>query len=451
MSESRPAGQDRKLPGATRLFYALPAAPLAALGLPLYALVPTYYTETIGLSIAAVGWVLLAVRLFDAVTDPLAGYVADRWRPAFGRRRALFALSLPLSALSALMLYWPPADAGLVYLTLWSLALSLSFTLSMVPYSAWGAELSEDYHGRTRLAATREIFTLVGTLVAIVMPFAIGFETTGFSGLAALGLTVAVSLPVLGALAIRRVPEPEDTTVSPLPLAAAMKEIAANRPFLRLLVAFFLNGLANGIPATLFLYFVSARLGLPDLRGPFLFLYFLCGIAGVPLASFVAGRIGKHRAWSLAMIAACAVFALAPLLPAGAVVGFGAVCVLTGILLGFDLVLPAAIQADVIDADTAASGDQRSGFYFAAWGLATKLSLAAGVGIVFPLLALAGFSTEPGAENSGDALFALAMLYAWLPVALKLVAIALMWNFPLGELEQTDLRSKIGTRAIKDR
>lgn len=449
MRDDAPAGEGRKETGRTRLAYALPAAPLAALGLPLYALVPTYYTETIGLSIAAVGWVLLAVRLFDALTDPLAGYVADRWRPAFGRRRALFALSLPISALSALMLYWPPADAGLVYLTVWSLALSLSYTLSMVPYSAWGAELASDYHGRTQLAATREIFTLIGTLVAIVMPFALGFETKGFSGLAALGVAVAISLPLLGALTVSRVPEPDDATVSALTLKAALKEIAANRPFLRLLSAFFLNGLANGIPATLFLYFVSARLALPDMRGPFLFLYFLCGIAGIPLASLVARKLGKHRAWSLAMIAACAVFAAAPLLPAGAMVGFALVCVLTGVLLGFDLVLPAAIQADVIDADTAASGDQRSGFYFAAWGLATKLSLAAGVGIVFPLLSLAGFSTEPAAANSDDALFALAMLYAWLPIALKLAAIALMWNFPLGETEQADLRSKIGARAGK--
>ncbi len=280
------------------------------------------------------------------------------------------------------------------------------------------------------------------------MPFALGFETKGFSGLAALG-TVAISLPLLGALTVSRVPEPDDATVSALTLKAALKEIAANRPFLRLLSAFFLNGLANGIPATLFLYFVSARLELPDMRGPFLFLYFLCGIAGIPLASLVAKKLGKHRAWSLAMIAACAVFAAAPLLPAGAMVGFALVCVLTGVLLGFDLVLPAAIQADVIDADTAASGDQRSGFYFAAWGLATKLSLAAGVGIVFPLLSLAGFSTEPAAANSDDALFALAMLYAWLPIALKLAAIALMWNFPLGETEQADLRSKIGARAGK--
>jgi GPH family glycoside/pentoside/hexuronide:cation symporter len=82
-------------------------------------------------------------------------------------------------------------------------------------------------------------------------------------------------------------------------------------------VAFFLNGLANGIPATLFLYFVSARLGLPDARGPLLFFYFLCAIAGVPLAAWVARKVGKHRAWCYGMLAACVAFAPAPLLPEG--------------------------------------------------------------------------------------------------------------------------------------
>jgi GPH family glycoside/pentoside/hexuronide:cation symporter len=118
-------------------------------------------------------------------------------------------------------------------------------------------------------------------------------------------------------------------------------------------VAFFLNGLANGIPATLFLYFVSDRLGLPDARGPLLFFYFLCAIAGVPLATWVARRFGKHRAWCYAMLVACAAFAPAPLLPEGSLVAFAIICAITGVLLGFDLVLPPAIQADVIDVDTA--------------------------------------------------------------------------------------------------
>lgn len=423
--------------------YALPAAPLAALGLPLYSLVPTYYTETLGLPIASVGWAVLLVRLFDAVTDPLAGYAADRINPGFGRRRLLFLLSLPIAALSALMLYWPADGAGVAWLTVWGMLTSLGFTLVVVPYSAWGAELVNDYHGRTRLTSAREGLTLVGTLIAIVLPFAIGFEQKGFSGLAVLGIAVAAMLLLFGSLTVWLVPEPVDTTKRRLPLLQSLSFLGANRPFLRLIAAFFLNGLANGIPATLFLYFVSARLLLPELRGPLLFLYFLSAIVGVPLAALAARKLGKHRAWSVAMIAACAIFSMAPFLSPGAAVPFALICAATGLLLGFDLALPPSIQADVIDADTAASGDQRSGLYFAAWGLATKLSLAAGVGIVFPLLGSFGFNPFPDAHNDETALFALAAIYAWVPVALKLAAIALMWNFPLDRTAQNELQARI--------
>lgn len=423
--------------------YALPAVPLAALGLPLYSLVPTYYTETIGLPIASVGWALLLVRLFDAITDPLAGYIADRINPPFGRRRLLFLLSLPIAALSALMLYWPADGAGVAWLAIWGMLTSLGFTLAVVPYSAWGAELVADYHGRTRLTSAREGMTLAGTLIAIVLPFAIGFEQQGFSGLAVLGVTIAIALPLFGGLTIWIVPEPANLTRKPLPLREALSCLGSNKPFLRLIAAFFLNGLANGIPATLFLYFVSARLQLPDMRGPLLFLYFLSAVAGIPLAAWAARRLGKHRTWALAMIIACVIFSAAPMLPPGALLPFALLCASTGLLLGFDLTLPPSIQADVIDADTAVSGDQRSGFYFAAWGLATKLSLAAGVGAVFPLLGFFGFDPATGAKNSANALFALAVIYAWVPVGLKLGAIALMWHFPLDETAQKELQSRI--------
>ncbi len=432
----------------TLLFYAAPALPLAALTLPLYIIVPTYYTEAIGLSFASVGAILLVIRIFDAVNDPLIGWVADRWRPAFGRRRSVFLLSLPLCAAAALMLFWPPLDAGAAYLGFWAAVLSVGFTGAMLPYSAWGAELSGDYAHRTRITGFREAFTLAGTLLAIALPFALGFEReTGPDGLALLGVAVATLLLILGALAAWRVPEPADHTVRPLGFKSGARAMAANAPFARLLAAYFLNGLANGIPATLFLYFVAVRLGAPEMRGPLLFFYFLAGIAGVPLALWAAGRWGKHRAWCMAMLVNCAIFALVPLLDQGDVLQFGAVCVATGLLLGFDLSLPPAIQADVIDVDTASSGEQRSGIYFAAWSLATKLSLALGVGIVFPLLALSGFDAAAGSDNASGAIRTLVTLYVVPAVVLKLSAIGLMWSFPLDVVEQSDLRRRIESRA----
>ena len=85
---------------------------------------------------------------------------------------------------------------------------------------------------------------------------------------------------------------------------------------LALIVAYFVNGLANGIPATLFLYFVSQILQSADMRGPMLFLYFLAGLAGVPAGVKLAGVIGKHRAWCWAMLVNCAIFALVCVAPA---------------------------------------------------------------------------------------------------------------------------------------
>lgn len=431
-----------RIPTSQLVLYALPAVPLAALTLPLYIIVPTFYAEVLGLSLGAVGTALLAVRLLDAFNDPLIGWLADRWRPRMGRRRAMLLASLPVAALSVVMLFWPPAGAGPAYLLIWGGVLSLGYTAAIVPLTSWGAEMAGDYKERARVAGFREGFTLAGTLVAIALPFAIGMDSAqGLHGLAVLGLVVAATLLVFGGLAVWRVPEPREYSRTRVKLGAGLAHMMRNEPFLRLILAFLVNGLANGIPATLFLYFVSDRLGLPELRGPLLFVYFLAGIAGMPLALAAARRLGKHRAWCIAMLFTCAVFAFAPLIGQGNWIAFGALALATGLTLGFDLALPAAIQADVIDVDTAASGEQRSALYFAAWSLATKLALALAVGIAFPLLAAFGF--EAGGQNDAKALAALAILYAWVPVALKLVAVALMWNFPLDERTQTSLRSRI--------
>src|SRR3954447_5576014 len=138
------------------LAYALPALPLAVLTLPFYVMVPQFYAQTLKLSLADVGQALLVVRLIDAATDPIVGVWADRTRPAFGRRRAWLALAAPIVAVSALMVFMPGPGADTFYLIAWSTLLSIGWTCALVPYSAWGAELSTSYAGRTRVAAYRE-------------------------------------------------------------------------------------------------------------------------------------------------------------------------------------------------------------------------------------------------------------------------------------------------------
>ena len=113
----------------TIALYALPALPLATLTLPLYSFIPIFYAEALGLSLASLGLVLFLVRLFDAVNDPLIGWMSDRFSTRltrrFGRRRSWFTTSIPLVMLGVWNLFWPLQDTTVIHVGLWTLVLSV--------------------------------------------------------------------------------------------------------------------------------------------------------------------------------------------------------------------------------------------------------------------------------------------------------------------------------------
>ena len=208
-----------------------------------------------------------------------------------------------------------------------------------------------------------------------------------------------------------------------------------------MIFAYLLNGLANGLAATLFVLFVDKGLGIPEKTDGLLLIYFLAGILSIPAWLAVSHRAGKHRTWIAAMLVNSAIFVLVPFLGPGDYFAFLIICIGTGFCLGADLVLPPSMQADVVDVDTAAGGGSRAGIYFALWGMATKLALALAVGIAFPVLDAAGF--DANGSNDTSALLTLALLYGAAPVVLKLVAIAIMHGFPLTEARQAELHRRI--------
>ena len=431
---------------ATLLAYSLPGLPIAMVGLPLYIYLPAYYAVDLGLGLGIVGAVLLAARLWDIVVDLGIGELSDRIHTRFGRRRPWLVLSLPIICLSVELLFRPVAPVSWTYLLVWTMALYLGWTMFLLPYGAWGAELSTDYHERSRISGSREVASVLGTLAAVTLPALIGGDQG--NALNGLALAILALLPPAVAIAVSTVSEPPPGPRQRQSLVEGYRVLARNRPFRRLILAYLFNGIANGLPATLFLMFVQYRLKSPAWAGALLLEYFLLGIASVPLWVMASKRSGKHRAWVAAMAIACLAFLVVPFLPEGEVVWFALVCVITGLCLGADLALPSSMWADVVDWDTAEMGTERAGLLFALWGVATKLALALAVGISFPLLELFGFT--PGtAATGGDAtsetggLFALAVLYAWVPVAFKAIAAILVFRFEIDAEAQADLRRRI--------
>ncbi|MGB0683319.1 MAG: MFS transporter [Magnetovibrionaceae bacterium] len=421
-------------------FYALPAFSLAMPTLPAYVFLPSFYAEDLGLGLALVGGLLLVARAFDVVTDPLVGLLSDRLPTRFGRRKPWIALGGLLAGFALVQLFSAPEAAGALHLLIWAVVLYLGWTLISVPYSAWGAELSGDYQERARITSWREAFQVFGILAAGSVPVIVtqqgGSQAEAMAALA--WVAVLAGGPAI-ALTLWRVREadvhhPTDQTRHPLTWASA-KTILANRPFARLLGAWFVNGLANGLPAVLFPLYLRDGLSADDQTKAILIaVYFAAAVFGMPLWPWAARHVSKHRLWCLAMVAACISFAFVPLIPEGGYLAFGLVCVVTGLALGADLALPPALQADVVDLDTLRQGEQRAGLFFALWSMGTKLALAAAVGIGFPAL-----------EFFGPA--SLVILYAIVPVALKVCAIGLVWNHPLDERRHGIIQRRLQQRA----
>lgn len=395
--------------------YGLLGLPLAFAALPLYVLLPNHYAREYGVPLAALGTLLLAVRLLDAVVDPWLGRLCDR---LFARSTASVlrfgAGAALLLATGFVLLFFPPlrGTAGLLAWAAAALALtSLAFSALTIAHQSWGAMLGGDEAQRGRVVAWREGWGLAGVLLASVLPLVAGLPATA----AALALALAA-----GCAAWSRAPRP---LPRPRVAAADWRLPWRGLAFRRLLAVFLLNGIASAVPATLVLFFIQDRLAAPTALQPlFLGAYFLSAALAIPAWLALVARHGLARTWLAGMLLAVAAFAGAAPLQAGDSAAFLVVCVLSGAALGTDLALPGALLAGTI----AAAGERgrSEGTFFGWWNFAAKLNLALAAGLTLPLLALAGY--QPGTRDP-QGLQALVLAYCLLPCALKLAAAALLY------------------------
>ncbi|MBO0615178.1 MFS transporter [Thiothrix fructosivorans] len=416
------------------LFYGLPGLPLAMLGLPLYVYLPSFYAQDLGLSLSVVGMALLAARGLDVLTDPLIGWLNDKVQSTWGRRKLFMLLGLPLLLVGLEYLLRPSGNVDGVYLFAWSFVTYLGWTFISIPWQAWGAEMTRDYHGKSALAASREGFGIVGTVVVISLPLLTGASQAAITlGTLANLLWWLLPLSLIPAL-VWLVERRQARRFASLRKVGSI--LSAHPAIRQLLPAYFINSLANALPATLFILFVTHVLQAPEQVGVVLLVYFLSGVLGLPLWLWLARHLDKSRAWASALLLSVVGFAFVPLLGAGDTAWFMAICVISGLALGADVALPASMQADIAQ-QMQHQGNPNTGLLFGLWGLLTKLALALAVGLAFPLLDWAGFAPAATTQTS-TTLWSMVLLYAGLPVLLKSWVIWRMWQFPFSEVDFRD-------------
>lgn len=399
------------MPTSRILAYGLLGLPLAFAALPIYVHVPRYYADVAGMPLALLGAILLGARLLDAGIDPWLGWLADR----VSRRRMVALALLPFALGFVALLNPPAADAALWLLA--SLALTyLGFSAASVAYQAWGADLGLDSAVRTRLTAAREGFGLLGVVLAAGLPALLAAELS--DGIARLSWVLPPLLLIAASITFARVGAGQPQLAPRQPLLPSLRRVFADLAFRRLLLVFVANGIAAALPATLFLFFVADVLGLEKASGPLLAVYFIAGAASLPLWVRLSVRFGRVLAWLGAMALAIGAFAGASLLGNGDLWPFALICIASGLALGADLALPAAIAADL------GERQGQAGACFGVWNFIAKLNLALAAGLSLPLLGALGY--VPG---SGAGLPALSFAYALLPLAFKALAAFLLWRW----------------------
>jgi Na+/melibiose symporter-like transporter len=427
-------------------------APLAAAGLPLAVYLPAYYAQDMGLGLPLVGVIFTLSRIWDAAADPLIGSLSDATRTRFGRRKPWIAAGAPVFALAAAALFAPGllgVRAGAAWLAAWLAVFYLGWTMIQIPLSAWSGEISGQYQQRSRIAMFVQISTALGLLSVLTLPAILdrlGPHAVGAHAkiLSMGGFILATILPtVIVALVLAPEPPVPSHAAPRLRPWAALPLLLREPLLLRVLASDFAVTLGQTIRGSLFVFFVSAYAGRPDLAASLFLLQFVFGVAAAPIWAKIGYRLGKHRtviaAELLQAVINLALLAVAP----NALPLLVGLTVVQGLSQGSGNQMLRAAVADVADKHRLETGHDRTGLFFSVFSLAGKAAAAAAVGVALPLVAALGF--RPGQANTPEALEALKMVFALGPALAHLVSAVVMAGFSLDAVRHAEIR-----RALAD-
>jgi Na+/melibiose symporter-like transporter len=439
--EQAEIAQAPHIPTYQLLLYSSPTLAISMVMMPLAFVIPAYYDAHTAATLTMIGLISMASRFFDAVTDPMIGWLSDRTRSPLGKRKPWIIAGALITAIALYKLFTPESSSGNVYYAVWSVLFFLGYTLVDVPQRAWGVELAESYDERSRLSAYLTAFTVLGTFL-----FWLGIlAQKPLTGTTELNPDVfrwiawffVILLPIMIVLAVVKVPDGRQLTVEVPTLASMFASFRGNRPLWRYVAAMAVWQVGNGI-FTAVLYIVIGRYMLLSASFPiFLMTYSAVLFMSMPLWLRLIHHFGKHRVWAGSW-AINAIIPFAILLLEPGEVSFWPVVVLTGvqgfIAAGFHVV-PMALLGDIVDYDILKTD------------LLYKFSNGAGLGIGLPLIAVFGYTADAVIE--GSVKFGLLFTYLGLPLVFGLSAAWIIWGFPIDARRHAIIRKRIEQRAVR--
>lgn len=410
--------------------YSLIAIPLALIGLPLFIYLPTFYAKEVGLEIGIVGLILFIARLTDVFTDPFFGHLSDKSIEYFQSRKPLMLLGSIILIFSFYFLINPNLEYTKSWLLFFTIFIYIGWSMINIPYLSWSSEISFRYEDKSTLNSSRELFTILGIIIALLIPYLLEVSQNPKETLNTLFLSFLLlffpfflfTMIKMKTIKINKSVKNEKNNFS----LKNLKNIYKNLDDLKYLqTAYFFNNFANALPATLFLFFIEFFIKEKDSSGIILLLYFLSGLIALPFWNILSNKIGKKNTWIISILLASSAFIFVPFLGEHELTAFLIISLISGLSLGADMAMPTSMQSDL--AQKASTFQENiTGLLFGIWTMITKLSLAFAVAFGFIILEVFDFnSSNPNSKS----LLVLSLLYGLAPVLLKILALIFITKY----------------------
>ena len=447
----------RKLSKGLKIRYGIGDFGIAVITASLQFYMLLYYTDVVKIDPGIAGTAMLVGKLtWDMVNDVLFGYISDRTKSRWGRRRPyLLFCPIPL-ALSFWLLYSLPQGMSNVtafFAIIGSFVLFDTFhTMITMAYQSMSAELTTDYNERTSLATVRMVFSVIGYISGAALTTLLASllrDSTGMSDAAAwskvgllFGILAAITVLITG-LTVREKPM-VDTTPTKMPPLRALVSTLKNKPFLHFVVISSIMSTAFTVVTAMLPYYVIYQLQMESAMSIIMMLMLLVlGLFLVP-CQLVAMRIGKHKAYALGLTIACAALLVSFFLPHQETALIYAIAAVAGLGFSSQWVCPHSMMPDVIEYDELVTHERREGIYFGMWNMTGKITGALGIAICGWGLKLFGY--VEGAEQTATSLLGIRLMFSVLPVVLLLVSVLLLLRYPINRETHAKVLEELNKR-----
>ena len=435
---------------------------------------PFFYSNVFGLSLADAGVLMLVTRIWDAVSDPMMGIIADRTKTRWGKYRPyLLFFALPF-AVCGVLLFTTPENGKTVWAYVTYILMMTVYTGINVPYGSLLNVMTADSDEKSVLSSYRMFFAYGGSFIALFAwePLCNMFDKSrvaveGAGGLASIStnpvawqnamIVIASCCLVLFLLCflLTREHVRSESTVS---VGTDLKLLLKNKPWWLLIGAALASNLFNTVRGTTTAYFfadyivktveMAPQWAFLVSAGIFLSIGEIANMVGVVLAVPMSKHLGKKSTYMLSMAALVGLSILFFFLPAttGGYWAMLAFQLVISVFTGVISPLVWSMYADVADWSELKDGTASTGLIFSSASMAQKFGGAFGGSAVMWMLAAFGYSTVAGAVQTETAILGLRILMSWVPAAVAALSILVVWFYPLTKKKMEGVQAELATR-----